>query len=149
VWGWVKAPFFYVYYLTWKRASCPTQRKRECEQTLTWIAKSFSNGCLLTWHSFSFKVHYRTLITADLLLAFWVKNHLLSALLKAHTLHDTGHRAAWDIFVIVWDYLITKLLSHPFKLETSVAFYIKKSSVFKTYLVATLSTAYTPFEGAS
>jgi len=34
-------------------------------------------------------------------------------------------------------------------LETSVAFYIKKSSVFKTYLVATLSMAYTPSEGAS
>ncbi len=124
-----KHVFFYVYYLTRKRALCPTKRKRECDQSLTWIVKSFSNGCLLAWHSFSFKVHYRTLITADLLLAVWVKNHLLSALLKARTLHDTGCRAAWDTSIFyclrLFDHLIA--MSHLIQLETSVSFYIERA----------------------
>ncbi len=133
MWGWAKARFFYVYYLTRKRALCPTQRKRECEQPLTWIVKSFRNGCLLAWHSFSFKVHYRTLITADLLLTVWVKNHLLSALLKAHSLHDTGRRAAWDTSIFdclrLFDHLTA--MSHLIKLETSVAFYTERA-LFQT-----------------
>lgn len=125
----MKAQFFDVYYLTRKRALCSTKRKRECEQPLTRIVKSFSNGCLLAWHSFSFKVHYRTLITADLLLAIWVKNHLLSALLKAHTLHDTGCRAVWDTSIFyclrLFDHLTA--MSHLIKLETSVSFYIERA----------------------